>query len=71
MKPLFLISDSTQHDLPKLKKFVLPTGHIKTLKKDTQLKVFLSKKQPAILILNSSFPKQKIKQYISFIKSGS
>src|SRR3990167_449745 len=71
MKPLFLISDSTQHDLPKLKKFVLPTGHIKTLKKDIQLKVFLSKKQPAILILNSSFSKQKIKQYISFIKSGS
>src|SRR3990167_3661788 len=71
MNPLFLISDSTQHDLPKLKKFVLPTGHIKTLKKDTQVRVFLSKKQPAILILNSSFPKQKIKQYISFIKSGS
>src|SRR3990167_1986043 len=71
MKPLFLISDSNQHDLPKLKKFVLPAGHIITLKKDTQRKVFLSKKQPAIVILNSSFPKQKIKQYISFIKSGS
>ena len=71
MKHLFLISDSAQHDIPKLKEFVLPPGHIKTLKKDTQLKGFLSKKQPAILILNSSFPKQKIKQYISFIKSGS
>jgi len=71
MKPLFLISDSAQHDIPKLKEFVLPSGYIKTLKKDTQLKVFLSKKQPAILILNSSFSKQKIKQYISFIKSGS
>ena len=40
MKPLFLISDSAQHDIPKLKKFVLPSGHIKTLKKILNLRFF-------------------------------
>src|SRR3990172_2856620 len=71
MKPLFLISDSTQHDLPDLKKFVSPSCHIKTLKITAQLKSILNKTPPAIFILDSSFSKQKIKQYISFIKSGS
>ena len=37
MKPLFLISDST-FDLPDFEKFVSPSCHIKTLKKNTQLK---------------------------------
>ncbi len=71
MKPLFLISDSTQHDLPDLKKFVSPSCHIKSLKKNTQLKPVVKKKQPAIFILNSTFSRQKIIQYASLIKAVS
>ncbi|HHT9114442.1 MAG: diguanylate cyclase [Planctomycetes bacterium] len=71
MKPLFLISDSAQHDLSKLKKFVLPSCHIKSLKKNIQLKPVLKKRQPAIFILNSAFSRQKIIQYVSFIKTVS
>ena len=71
MKPLFLISDSAQHDLSKLKKFVLPSCHIKSLKKNTQLKPVVKKNQPAIFILNSAFSRQKIIQYVSFIKTVS
>ena len=71
MKPLFLISGSAQHDLSKLKKFVLPSCHIKSLKKNTQLKPVVKKNQPAIFILNSAFSRQKIIQYVSFIKTVS
>ena len=71
MKPLFLISDSTQHDLPDLKKFVSPSCHIKTLKITAQLKSILNKTPPAIFILNSSFSKEKIIQYASLIKAVS
>ncbi|MDO8140072.1 MAG: sensor domain-containing diguanylate cyclase [Candidatus Brocadiales bacterium] len=67
MKPLFLISDSNQHELPKLRKFVLPPCHIKTLKIATPLKSVLNKRKPAIFILNSTFSKQKIKQYASSV----
>ena len=71
MRPLFLISDSSKHDILKLKKFVLPPCHIKTHKITTQLKSILNQKKPAIFILNSSFSKQKIIQYASFIKAVS
>ncbi len=70
MKPLFLISDGSKHDILKIKKFVLPHGHIKTLKTGAELK-FLLRKQPAVLILTSAFPEQKIRQYISWTKSVS
>ena len=71
MKPLFLISDSSKHDLPKLKKFGLPTCRIKTLKITAQLKSILNKTPPAIFILNSSFSKEKIIQYASLLKAVS
>ncbi|MBM2834231.1 MAG: hypothetical protein HW406_1392 [Candidatus Brocadiaceae bacterium] len=71
MNPLFLISDSTQHDLPDLKKFVSPSCHIKTLKITAQLKSILNKTPPAVFILNSSFSKEKIIQYASLIKAVS
>ncbi len=70
MKPLFLIRDGSKHDLLKLKKFVLPHGHIRSLKTDAELKSFI-KKQPAILILTSILSKQKIRRYISCAKSDS
>ncbi|MBI2470465.1 MAG: diguanylate cyclase [Planctomycetes bacterium] len=67
MKPLFLISDSNQHEVPKLRKFVLPPCRIKTLKIAAQLKSVLNKRKPAIFILNSTLSKQKIKQYVSLV----
>ncbi|GEM_PF-340955 len=70
MKPLFLIRDGSKHDLLKIKKFVLPHGHIRTLKTDAELKSLL-RKQPAVLILTSAFSEQKIRQYISWAKSVS
>lgn len=71
MKPLILISDSTQHDLAHFRKIIPLSCHIKTLKRTTLLKSALNKRKPAIFILNSTFSKQKIKQCVAFIMSVS